>query len=68
MVNYDLTCLTPGGVERVHYTAPGIETDGPWLHLTRATDRTLLKAVPSHAVVALDLCTDPDCSAVLGDG
>lgn len=57
MTAYDLTRLTPAGVQRSHH-AGKVEIDGPWLIMhSPGDDGSLDLIVPAHAVVAVEPCT-----------
>lgn len=52
-MTYDVTRLTPGGVETFHHS-DGIKTDGPFLVLTAGGGPVSI--IPAHALVSIDAC------------
>lgn len=52
-MSYDITRLTPGGVEVLHHDEI-LETDGPFLLLH--TREGLRHIIPAHALVSVDPC------------
>jgi len=56
-LRYDVTRLTPGGVEVYHHSG-AFRTDGPFLVLYGPDDQIPECVIPSHALGGMDLCRD----------